>query len=328
MSNKTSLKWRRKLLIFSAILALLILCSHIASWIYRQRDYTLHFSRQKGVLTSVKETPLSSRSGTSLSDIELVNDRRITVRGYIQVPTEGSGPYPVLVLLGGVRTGKHVIDYVGGMNQVILLGLDYPYEGKNSKMSTAEFLKNMPGMRRAVMNTVPAVLLAMDYLFDRDDVDTDRITLIGGSIGALFVPAAVASDMRITAAAILFGAGDVQSLIAANVDMPAPIPSLAAWLGGLLVSPLEPLKYINRISPRPLFMLNGTDDPRMPERCSRLLHDKAMNPKTIEWIPSGHIHIRSNEFQAQVRVILEKWLIKNRRIAPDTADVAPDPADG
>jgi hypothetical protein len=265
LTSKKS-KWRRRLLASVIVLILVITCTAIGAWIYRQRDYTSHFRFRKGELASVKETPIEMRSGSALSAFELTNDGSLKVFGFISVPTAGDGPFPALLLLGGLRTGKHVLDFVDGMNHTILIGLDYPYEGNKGKMGVGEFLLNVPDMRRAVMNTVPAVMLATDYLLSKEEVDADRITLIGGSIGALFAPAIAASDERITAVAILFGSADLQSLIAANVEMSQPFPTLAAWLGGTLISPLEPLKYTDRISPRPLFMLNGSDDPRTRRR--------------------------------------------------------------
>lgn len=316
--KKMKSKLKRRIFAILAAILLVSVFIGISSWIYRKRDYTAHFQMHKGKLTGFDLTPIERRSGSMLYDIKIANDRSLIVTGSLSVPITGEGTYPALVLLGGLRTGKHVLDYVGDMEGAVLLALDYPYEGKKSRMGAWEFLWKLPAMRRAVMNTVPAVLLAVDYLFSRDDVDPDRITLVGGSVGALFAPAVAASDERITAVAILFGAGDLSSLIAANIDMHAPFPTIGAWIGGTLAAPLEPLKYVDRIAPRPLFLLNGTDDPRMPERCSLLLQEKAKNPKTIHWIQAGHIHIRSNEFQLQVRALLEEWLIKNRLIQADS----------
>jgi hypothetical protein len=105
--------------------------------------------------------------------------------------------------------------------------------------------------------------------------------------------------------------------------MPAPIAAVASWIGSLVVSPLEPLKYIDRISPRPLFMLNGTGDPRMPTRCSLLLHEKAKQPKTIRWIQSGHIHVRSEEFHRLVRHELITWLLENDLILENLSIFSP-----
>jgi dienelactone hydrolase len=304
---------------------LVTICITVGTRMYRDRDFTTQFQRHKGELAEFKIAPIHQGAASTLFGVKLTNKNGLQVEGYMRVPHGGDSPYPALLMLGGLRTGRHVLDYVGNVQNTVLVALDYPYEGKNSAMGVGEFISNMPAMRRAVMNTVPAAMLAVDYLLSRSDVDTDRITLIGGSVGALFAPAIAASDERITAVAVIFGAGDLSSLIAANVDLPTPLPTLAAWIGGTLVSPLEPLKYIDRISPRSLFLLNGTDDPRMPERCSRLLHEKAGEPKTIHWIPAGHIHIRNNEFHEQVRVLLEEWLIENRLIAKEAIGSVQNP---
>jgi dienelactone hydrolase len=320
-------KLRRRLLGLIATLLLVVVCLIVGSRIYNRRDFTAHFQRNKGRVAEFKMPPIQRDAGSALFGLTLVNNHGLQVTGAVRVPSTGGGPYPALLLLGGLRTGRHVLDYVGELQGTILIALDYPYEGNKGDMGVGEFLANLPAMRRAVMNTVPAAMLAVDYLFSRPDVDTDRITLIGGSVGALFAPAIAASDERIGAVGLIFGAGDVSSLIAANVDLPSPLPTLASWIGGTLLSPLEPLKYIDRISPRPLLLLNGTDDPRMPERCSRLLHENAGEPKTIQWIPSGHIHIRDKEFHIKVRKLLEDWLMENRLIPLQAAGIHDEPQD-
>jgi hypothetical protein len=55
-------------------------------------------------------------------------------------------------------------------------------------------------------------------------------------------------------------------------------------------------------------MLNGQGDHRMPERNSRLLHDGAREPKTVRWIDTGHVTIRSAEFRRLVVAELTQWL--------------------
>jgi len=154
-------------------------------------------------------------------------------------------------------------------------------------------------------------MLAVDYLHQRSEVDPDHVVLIGGSLGALFAPAIGACDERLAGVAILFGAGDLGQLVRANVHSPWPLPSLAGSLGSLLVSPVEPLKYVGRISPRPLFMLNGTHDERMPEECSRALHDAAGEPKTIRWMRLDHVHVREAELHGEIRAELESWALEN-----------------
>jgi dienelactone hydrolase len=275
-------------------------------------------------LVSRKETTLEQSSHYSLLHIQLEDDTGLRVEGHIKIPSPQGGPYPAFVMLGGLRTGRRVVDCIDDVDNIVLLALDYPYEEKMSEYGVLEFILQMPEMRRAIMNTVPATMLSIDYLMEREEVDATRIVLIGGSVGALFAPAIAACDPRISAVAILFGAGDLQSLLYANLDAPAPVAAAGAWFGALLVSPVEPLKYVDRIAPRPLFMLNGTDDLRMPERCIRLLHEKAKQPKDLRWISSGHLHVRSKEFHNVVRRELVSWLVQQGMMPDDST--AADPA--
>jgi len=305
-----------KLIIFSAvIIGIYGICE-----IYRCRDYQSDFISQKGRLVSTKETLLYHRSTDSLVQIQLEGDNGIEVEGYLRIPSSTDGPHPALIILGGLGTGKRVLDYIENTDGLVLLALDYPYRGKTRKLRWWEFLANLPGMRRAILNTPPAVMLCVDYLEARRDIDRSRIILIGGSLGALFVPAIAAADPRISGVALLFGAGDLQSLLRTNISVPEPIASIVSWIGAILVSPVEPLKYIDRVSPRPLFMLNGTGDTRMPSRCSRLLYDKAGPPKTIVWIPAEHLHVSSNKFHDRVRKELEVWLVQNKILLSDLAE--------
>jgi pimeloyl-ACP methyl ester carboxylesterase len=165
-------------------------------------------------------------------------------------------------------------------------------------------------MRRALLDTPPATMLGVDYLRGLPEVDPDRIVLVGGSLGALVAPAVAATDERIAAVALLFGAGDLASVVEANLPGPLLVRRPLAWIFSTLVSPMEPLKYIGRIAPRPVFMLNGTGDPRMPVRCSRFLHDAAGDPKTIRWIDAGHVSIRDVTFRERVMVYFRAWLVE------------------
>ena len=93
--------------------------------------------------------------------------------------------------------------------------------------------------RDYVLDTVPAGMMAVDYLYRRGDVDTSRIVVAGGSFGALIAPALTATDERISALAILFGAGDLQAVIEANLPLPEIVRPPVAWIGSVLVLKTE-----------------------------------------------------------------------------------------
>ena len=308
MTRRRVARYRWSLLIIAGVVLSHVLVYVAGEW-YRGIDYSNRFLDLYGTPVSTNIAFREELDNHRLYSVHLENERGVIVDGYLKVPDGDGEQYPALLLLGGVRTGRQTIDYIRNTRGVVLLALDYPYEGKTSRMSAAEFVSAIPRIREAVIRTVPAAMMAVDYLLARDDVDPRRIVVVGGSVGALFVPAVAATDPRIAAAAMLFGAADIQTVMRVNLEIPGFVARPASWLGAVLVSPVEPTKYIGGVSPRPVFMLNGTGDPRMPERCSRILHDAAGDPKTIRWIDAGHVNIRDTEFHNMVARELVDWLV-------------------
>lgn len=308
---------RRWALILPSALFLLPFAVYWAGEIYCLKDFSGDFESLRGTLAHVRETHLETLEEHEIFEVYLRDDRGLEITGHLKVPVGSLKRHPALLILGGVRTGRRTIDYLADTHGVVLFALDYPYEGKRSGLSTLEFLSSLPSMRRAVINTVPAAQLAVDYLLSRADVDPDRLILAGGSVGAILSPAVAATDPRIDALVVLFGGGDIQSLIRANLDRPAWMTFPAAWLGKVITAPVEPLRHIGEVSPRPIFFLNGTEDLGFPVASVRLLHDAAREPKTIRWIEAGHVIINRPEFHDQVTGELVAWLLEQGLVPPD-----------
>ena len=299
------------LLIALAAAASIAAAALISLKLYRHADHRELFLTLHGGLHRASSTLDEERNGHAYHTLRLESETGIGVEAALKTPlpaAQDGGPYPALVILGGLSTGRHTLEYLDSSRGLVLLCLDYPFEGKRERLTAWEFVSALPRMRRAVIETVPAVMLGVDYLLSRPEVDPRRIVLAGGSFGALFVPAAAAVDERIAAAAILFGAGDLESLVRANLDLPAPLAAAAAWTTAVLAAPVEPLKYVGDIAPRPLLMLGATGDARMPLENSRLLHEAAGEPKTIRWIDAGHLDVRQAEFHSLVGSALVEWL--------------------
>ncbi len=314
---------RKRILVISAAILIVVVVAYTAAEIYRDHDYLDYFIELKGALVDRSETVIETAPGYRVVQVGLWDDNGLEVVGYLKVPSSG-GPFPVILALGGIRTGKDVVNYLEETPGVMVFALDYPYKGKKSKLGVFEFISRVPEIRRALLNTVPATMLAVDYLLGRSDVDPHRIVFVGGSVGAMYGPVVGAADERLAGVALLFGAGDLQTVFRANIGGPRPLAAAGAWIVSLLISPLEPLKYVGRISPRPLFMLSGSGDDRMPVDASRLLHEKAGEPKTIRWIDTGHVHIRDKGFHATVKGELVEWLVAND-LAPNLTVGAGEP---
>jgi len=295
------------------LLTALALAGAAAWWTgerYAARDWLPWFVSQKGELVSVVELERRALPDGMLRTLRLTDDRGLAVDVQLREPPADGRPHPVLVMLGGVQTGGRTSELVPQAGPFILASMDYPYAGRRRGLSAWEFVAALPAMRRAVLMTIPAMMLVLDHLHGREDVDRDRIVLAGGSFGALLAPAAAASEPRITGLAVLFGAGDLEALIAATLEVPAPFEGPVAWLANLIVSPVEPLKYVGRVAPRPVLLVNGTGDPRMPVELGRLLQERARQPKKVVWLDIGHATVRSPRFRALVVATLADWLVE------------------
>ena len=283
---------------------------------YASRDWQPWFEAQKGRLVSVEETAFRHVPDGAVRSLRLTDDRGLSVNIEVREPAVDGQPHPALVTLGGAQGGGRVAELAPAAGRLVLVSVDYPYDGPRRGLSTWGFLNRLPAMRRALLKTPAATTLAVDYLSARGDIDPERIALVGGSLGALVAPAAAATEPRFSAVAILFGAGNLKALVGASIDVPWPLRRPVAWLANLVVSPLEPLKYIGRISPRPVLLLNGLGDRRMPEALVRELHAKAGEPKTAVWLDVGHAQVASPAFRELVVAALHEWLEQVGVLAP------------
>jgi len=283
-----------------------------------QKDYSNDFRKRKGALVESTLEGAGSGQGVKKYWLTLRNNEEFTVRCGMLVPGQKGKRYPAIILMGGMATGKYAVGYALDVDDCIIVAPDYPYEPKAS-YTVGEFLADVPAMRRSLLDMVPSVMLVTDYLWRRGDVDTAKVVLLGYSFGAPLVPAIVAIDRRAAAAAMVYGGGELASLIRYNVRRyeSNAIAELVAQLGGLLLRPLEPLRYADLISPTPLIMINGTHDEQMPRANAELFYNAAREPKRITWLESRHVHPRDVELTRRIIVILKSELRRLGVLEPD-----------
>ena len=301
----------RKAFALSGAMLLAVFCA--AYWAgerYAARDWLPWFRASKGTLAEVVEIDNQARTDFDLQTLRLTDDRGLGVTVKAKTPVACELPRPAILTLGGVNSGGRVAADLPRTGCFVVVSIDYPYDGRRRGLSAWEVATRWPAMRKALLDTVPATMLAVDYLYQRGDIDRNRIVLVGGSLGALIAPAAAAADERIDAVAVLFGAGDIEQLVLANLQIRAPLQRPLAWLANIVLSPLEPLKYIGRVAPRPVLLINGTGDARMPEALGRELQNRAKEPKTTLWYDIGHASIRSTDFRGLVINAFADWLVE------------------
>jgi len=284
-------------------------CASLVILYLHQKDYADDFRERKGTLVENTVEKAGSGKGATKYWLTLRNNEGFTVQCGMLVPTRKGRRFPAIILMGGKATGKYAVDYALDVDECIIVAPDYPYEPKES-YTVGEFLADVPKIRQALLDMVPSVMLVTDYLWSRRDVDTTKLVLLGYSFGAPLVPPIIANDRRAAVAAMVYGGGDLTSLIRHNVRRyeGGVLSEIVAQLGGLLLRPLEPMRYADFISPTPLIMINGTDDEQIPRANTELFYNAAKEPKTITWLESRHVHPRDVELTKRIIGALKKEL--------------------
>jgi hypothetical protein len=100
---------------------------------------------------------------------------------------------PLAVILGGPYTGREAARLVGETHGVVVAAMSYPFTG-DPRPDAATFVRQIPQIRAAFLDTPPALMLALDYLLRLRGVDTSRVEGIGVSLGAPFICIAGAID--------------------------------------------------------------------------------------------------------------------------------------
>jgi dienelactone hydrolase len=232
----------------------------------------------------------------------------------IRYPTDE--PLPVLLILGGHRTGSDAVELFGNVGRRAVVAMDYPYDGPERVRGLGPVLKTIPAARQAFLDTVPAVSLAVDWLLDQTWVDAEQLIIVGASLGVPFAATAAARDTRISGAILVHGAYDnrlwLQRQVERRVDAKIlhwPMGTLLYWLayGPVLNTP----ERAARISPRPVLIVGARNDERTPAGQTELLFAAAKEPKLLRWTGGRHIQPGRNEVVEELLRIADEELPLN-----------------
>ena len=299
----TLLKWLLGSLLFLAFFGSLLI------FFLSIRDYSRYFQSTRGIGKSISIHEYACDAFTKKSWLTINADNGFIVQAGLLVPYDSTKKYPAIILLGGMATGKYAVDYALNIDNVVILAIDYPNEPRES-YTFWTMLWDVPKMRTALFDMVPSAILAEDYLFSRHDVDTTRLILLGYSFGAPIVPAIVAHDRRAAVAAMVYGGGELTSMIRHNVARYESVwlSDFVGRLGGVLLYPLEPMKYADKISPIPLVMINGENDEQIPRYNTELFFHAAKEPKKLIWLKSKHVRPDNIELTRHIITTLKQEL--------------------
>jgi uncharacterized protein len=134
----------------------------------------------------------------------------------------------------------------------------------------------------AVRESVADLGRGVDYLERRREC-RKNIGYAGRNVGGMIGSVLAGSDARIRATVIISTPPTWRSFFAASDLIPPHVHQTPAQLrtAERILSPLDPMRWITRISPRPVMVLSGREDPLVPTRAAAQLASAARLPKRI-----------------------------------------------
>jgi len=210
-------------------------------------------------------------------------------------PKNAPGPFPCVIFVHGIGDdkdfmAKHKLDEPFVQAGFAFVCFDQLMRGER-KLKVKSERAQAEAFRVRAAHTVNDARRLIDYLETRQDIATNRIYLVGASYGAITGSTAAAFDRRIRAVVLIYGGGNLRKLLASDMirdelgRRALPV-NLVAWY---FASVVDPVKYIARISPRPILLQNGKADTVVSPAAARALQDAARQPKTILWYDGDHL---------------------------------------
>jgi dipeptidyl aminopeptidase/acylaminoacyl peptidase len=160
------------------------------------------------------------------------------------------------------------------------------------------------------------------YLLTREDVDADKIGILGNSYGGMLAIQYAAQNNNIKAVAANCAFSSLDDTVSTSVtyftDLPAfPFaPLIVLWAEretGFRTEEIDATKWIAKISPRPVFLMQGGADVVISADSGQRLYDAAGEPKELWYDPAlGHVDFdeqRAVEFEHRVASFFDEHLL-------------------
>lgn len=286
-------RWLRRIALAVALAlgALALAIAALAVWLHDEPSEAMR--ARVGDVARVEVLDSASFGGDLVTDERLVSTTGLEVTLRVRRPPDGaprSGA--TLLILGGLERGRFAVDLLPELRGHVVAALDYPYDGPKRKVRANDLVRGFGALRRALLDTPPAAMLARRHLATLPFVDPDRIELVGASLGGIFVCYVGALDPGFKRVFCLHAGGDVDALIAKGLERKigvAPLRAAISWLPRYMLGGYGPERFVPRIAPRPFVMVCASGDERIPRGSVESLFDAASEPKELVWVDGVHL---------------------------------------
>jgi dienelactone hydrolase len=149
---------------------------------------------------------------------------------------------------------------------------------------------------------------ALDVLLQQPNVDAARIAYVGHDFGAMYGALAVAADRRVSRFVFMAGTQSFSDwfLYTPKREGAARERFIAK------LAPLDPVKYLPRIAPRPMLLQFANGDKFVSKEAAAALAKAAGNAKTVKYYNAEH------ELSAEAARDRVEWLTRELKLTPSS----------
>lgn len=308
------------------LVGLVALAFWIADMRSEQRERLL--ARHGTVVTVSRDETRAAPDGYLDETVTLTADTGLSVDLRVRRPATAEGRrLPLLLLLGGHRTGRDAVELAGAPDGIAYAAIDYPYDGSHRLRGAWQIMRAIPGIQQAFLDTPPALSLALDWLLAQPWADPARTELVGVSLGVPFAAAAGALDERFRRVWLIHGAGDNHAWLEHNLREDFP----ADWQRAVMTEVFYTLIYaesfrtarwVRAIPPRPAVIIAAREDERLPPEALEPLPAIAAREPAVDLLWTDGLHIEPDRPEV-IRQLLDLVLVRVRGDPPPA-----DPAAG
>ena len=256
-------------------------------------DPSTDFIDRKGSIANAVPTLSWPEGSSRYTELTVTSTTGLNVELTIRKPEKQSKPLPLAILISGYGTGRDAVMLLPETPGIAIASLSYPYEG-SSISGLKQLANNLHKIQRAVRDTTPAILLALEYLLQQSYVDMERVDLVGVSLGAFIVAVPAALDERIKRVWLIHGAGEPAEIASYQLHDHIESNALRRLVGSLFAKliyshHLKPELWVKKISPRSVIVINARGDSAFPQSSVIALHRSLQQPYEIIWTEGHHV---------------------------------------
>lgn len=262
--------------------------------LYQLSDTTLTYNLRQTVVLPHAGVRIHQLTFPSLDESDHVENN--TVHALYYQP-EGEGPFPAAIILDVLAGDQSLSRSMGlffAQRKVAALFVQMAYYGPRRPPNSSMRLlsPNIEQTMNAIGQTVKDCRCAASWLAQRDEVDPDRIGIVGTSLGSFMAGLTGEMEPRISRVVLLLGGGGI---VDGLYDHPrAKLFRQANELFGgskeklaRVIAPVDPLTHANRLKSRDVLMIAASRDTIVPAKMATALWEASGKPKII-WYDTDH----------------------------------------